>query len=43
MIIISIESFELLQNKIIDIRNKNSAVIIRKDAFISKEMASQDF
>ncbi len=48
MINISIESFELLQNKIIHMQNKNSFIIIRKDAFLSKgeyneEMASQDF
>ncbi len=45
---IFIESFELLQKKIINIQNKNSFIIIRKDAFHSKatsneEMASQDF
>ncbi len=45
---IPIESFELLQNKIKHIQNKNSFIIIRKDAFLSKEasneeMASQDF
>ncbi len=44
---ISIESPELLQNYIIIIQNKNSFIIIRKDAFLSKEasneqMASQD-
>ncbi len=43
MMNISIESFE-----IIHIRNKNSFIVIRKDAFLSKEasreeMASQDF
>ncbi len=48
MINISIESFELLQNKIIHIQNQNSFIIIHKDAFISKEAsneetASQDF
>ncbi len=45
---ISIESFELLQNKIIHIENYKSFIIIREDAFLSKEasneeMASQDF
>ncbi len=44
---ISIESPELLQKYIIIIQNKNSFIIIRKDAFLSKEafneqMASQD-
>ncbi len=48
MMNIYIERFELLQNKIIHIQNKNSFIIIRKDAFHSKgasneEMASQDF
>ncbi len=43
----NIESFKLLQNKIIHIQNKISFIIIRKDAFLSKEasneeMASQD-
>ncbi len=48
MMNISIKIFELLQNKIIHIQNKNSFIIIHKDAFLSKgtsneEMASQDF
>ncbi len=48
MMNISIESFKWLQNKIIQIQNKNAFIIIRKDAFLSKgasneEMVSQDF
>ncbi len=44
----SIESFELPQNEVIHIQNKNSFNIIRNDASLSKEasneeMASQDF
>ncbi len=47
MINISIESFKLLLNKINQIENKNSFIIIRGDALLSKgasdeEMASQD-
>ncbi len=47
MIHISIESFKLLLNKINQIENKNSFIIIREDALLSKgtsneEMASQD-
>ncbi len=47
MINISIESFKLLLNEINQIENKNSFVIIREDALLSKgesneEMASQD-
>ncbi len=47
MINISIESFKLLLNEINQIENKNSFIIIREDAFLSKgasneEMASQD-
>ncbi len=46
MINISIESFKLLLNEINQIKNKNSFIIIRKDALLSKgasneEMASQ--
>ncbi len=44
---ISIESFKLLLNEINQIENKNSFIIIREDALLSKgesneEMASQD-
>ncbi len=47
MINISIESFKLLLNKINQIENKNSFIIIREDALLSKgasneEMANQD-
>ncbi len=47
MISISIESFKLLLNEINQIENKNSFIIIREDALLSKgasneEMASQD-
>ncbi len=46
MINISIESFKLLLNKINQIENKNSFIIICEDALLSKgasnEMASQD-
>ncbi len=47
MINISIESFKLLRNEINQIENKNSFIIIREDALLSKgasneEMASQD-
>ncbi len=49
MINISIESFKLLLNEInqIENKNKNSFIIIREDALLSKgasneEMASQD-
>ncbi len=47
MINISIESFKLLLNEINQIENKNSFIIIREDAFLSKgasneEMVSQD-
>ncbi len=47
MINISIESFKLLLNKINQIENKNSFIIIREDALLSKGesnegMASQD-
>ncbi len=47
MINISIESFKLLLNEINQIENKNSFIIIREDALISKGvsndgMASQD-
>ncbi len=47
MINISIESFQLLLNEINQIENKNSFIIIREDALLSKgasneEMASQD-
>ncbi len=47
MINISIESFKLLLNEINQIENKNSFIIIREDALLSKgasneEMASQD-
>ncbi len=47
MINISIESFKLLLNEINQIENKNSLIIIREDALLSKgasneEMASQD-
>ncbi len=47
MINISIESFKLLLNEINYIENKNSFIIIREDALLSKgtsneEMASQD-
>ncbi len=47
MINIYIESFKLLLNEINQIENKNSFIIIREDAFLSKgasneEMASQD-
>ncbi len=47
MINISIESFKLLLNAINQIENKNSFIIIREDALLSKgasneEMASQD-
>ncbi len=38
---ISIESPELLQNYIIIIQNKNSFIIIRKDAFLSKEASNE--
>ncbi len=46
MINISIESFKLLLNEINQIENKNSFIIIREDALLSKgasneEMASQ--
>ncbi len=46
MINISIESFKLLLNEINQIENKNSFIIIHKDALLSKgesneEMASQ--
>ncbi len=40
MMNISIESFELLQNEIIHIQNKNSFIIIPKDAFLSKEASN---
>ncbi len=48
MINISIESFKLLLNEINQIENKNSFIIIREDALLSKgasneEMASQDY
>ncbi len=44
---ISIESFKLLLNEINQIENKNSFIIIREDALLSKgssneEMASED-
>ncbi len=47
MINISIESFKLLLNEINQIKNKNSFIIIREDALLSKgesneETASQD-
>ncbi len=47
MIDISIENFKLLLNEINQIENKNSFIIIREDALLSKgasneEMASQD-
>ncbi len=47
MINISIESFKLLLNEINQIENKNSFIIIREDALLSKGvsnegMASQD-
>ncbi len=47
MINISIESFKLLLNEINQIENKNTFIIIREDALLSKgasneEMASQD-
>ncbi len=47
MINIFIESFKLLLNEINQIENKNSFIIIREDAFLSKgasneETASQD-
>ncbi len=47
MINISIESFKLLLNEINQIENKNSFIIIREDALLSKgasneEMGSQD-
>ncbi len=47
MINISIESFKLLLNEINQIKNKNSFIIIREDALLSKgasneEMVSQD-
>ncbi len=47
MINISIESFKLVLNEINQIDNKNSFIIIREDALLSKgasneEMASQD-
>ncbi len=47
MINIFIESFKLLLNEINQIENKNSFIIIREDALLSKgtsneEMASQD-
>ncbi len=47
MINISIKSFKLLLNEINQIENKNSFIIIREDALLSKgasneEMASQD-
>ncbi len=47
MINISIESFKLILNEINQIENKNSFIIIREDALLSKgasneEMASQD-
>ncbi len=47
MINISIESFKLLLNEINLIENKNSFIIIREDALLSKgasneEMVSQD-
>ncbi len=47
MINISIESFKLLLNEINQIENKNSFIIIREDALLSKgasneEMVSQD-
>ncbi len=47
MINVSIESFKLLLNEINQIENKNSFIIIREDALLSKgesneEMASQD-
>ncbi len=47
MINISIESFKLLLNEINQIENKNSLIIIREDALLSKdasneEMVSQD-
>ncbi len=47
MINISIESFKLLLNEINQIENKNSFIIIREDALLSKgasneETASQD-
>ncbi len=46
MINISIESFKLLINEINQIENKNSFIIIREDALLSKganeEMVSQD-
>ncbi len=48
MMNISRENFKLLQNEIINNQNKNFFIIIRKDAFISKEasneeMGNQDF
>ncbi len=47
MINISVESFKLLLNEINQIKNKNSFIIIREDALLSKgasneEMSSQD-
>ncbi len=42
MMNISIESFELLQNEIIHIQNKNSFIIICKDAFLSKEASNEE-
>ncbi len=41
MMNISIESFELLQNEIIHIQNKNS-IIICKDAFLSKGASNEE-
>ncbi len=42
MINISIESFKLLLNEINQIENKNSFIIIREDAFLSKGASNED-
>ncbi len=42
MINISIESFKLLLNEINQIENKNSFIIIREDAFLSKGASNEE-
>ncbi len=42
MINISIESFKLLLNEINQIENKNSFIIIREDALLSKGVSNEE-
>ncbi len=42
MINISIESFKLLLNEINQIKNKNSFIIIREDALLSKGTSNEE-